>query len=69
MVTIFGECLKPNVDGCSKGNSGLSVVRGVIRAQNGKVIVAFAHFLGHQSILLVELTIVYIEKWLDNCLH
>ena len=47
-----------------KGNPGLSTVRGFIWDQDGKVIVAFNRFSGHQSILLVKLT--NSLHWFEN---
>ena len=54
-------CIKLNVDGCSKGNFGLSTVGGIIRHHYRVVLLAFTNFVGHQSILFAELIALLME--------
>ena len=48
-------CIKLNVDGCSRGNLGLSTTGGVLRDGHGRLIAAFGHFLGYSPVLFSEL--------------
>ena len=47
--------VKLSVDGCSRGNPGMTTTGGVLRDHQGVVLAAFGSFLGHQSILFAEL--------------
>lgn len=46
------------MDGCSKGNSRLSVVVGILRVHRGLLFDFFGSFLGHQPILYPKLMTV-----------
>lgn len=50
--------IKLTVDGCSRGNLGLSAAGGVLRDHRGMVLAGFGSFLGHQPILYAELVAV-----------
>ncbi|KAK0605269.1 hypothetical protein LWI29_024814 [Acer saccharum] len=49
------NCIKVNVDGCSKGNPGPAGCGGVFRVDNGRYIGAFAANLGFKDSVFAEL--------------
>lgn len=51
--------IKLNVDGCFKGNSGMSAAGGIFRDHSGHVLAAFGSFLGMFPIIYAELWAIY----------
>ena len=49
------------MDGCSKGNPGVTRVGGIIRDWKGNIIIGFAKLLGIQSNSHVEAIPMYLE--------